>query len=140
MDFLTWSPHLTWLLFLAPLPGGGGSSRHIGPATDKLEQHSGTPHVLIALITHMGKGGGTGGDAHRLTPQNTVPLPKAEFDPLNREKMTFSKAAPSLFHQKCKKNCKFSYFFHFLKYFFLCHVLRSPEENFSFYPLPIPIP
>ncbi len=35
---------------------------------------------------HMGKGRGTGGDAHGLTPQNTVPLPKAKFDPANREK------------------------------------------------------
>ncbi len=41
-------------------------------------------------------GGVRGGDAHRLTPQNIVPLPKAKFDPPNREKLKFSVATPSL--------------------------------------------
>ncbi len=42
------------------------------------------------------RGGVRGGDAHRLTPQNIVPLPKAKFDPPNREKLKISVATPSL--------------------------------------------
>ncbi len=50
------------------------------------------------------RGGGRGGDAHRLTPQNLVPLPEAKIDPPNREKMTFYRASPSLTYKKYEKN------------------------------------
>ncbi len=33
------------------------------------------------MHSHMGKGRGTGVDAHRLTPQNLVPLPDAKIGP-----------------------------------------------------------
>ncbi len=36
--------------------------------------------VKYPLVTH-GQGEGYGGDAHRLTSQNTVPLAKAKFNP-----------------------------------------------------------
>ena len=74
------------------------------------------------------------GDAHRLTPQNTVPLPMAKFDPPNREKMKLSKATPSLFPQKQKKNGEILNPFCFFKDFFPKPIVA--EENFAFYPLP----
>ncbi len=49
------------------------------------------------------RGGVRGGDAHRLTPQNTVPLPETKFDPLISEKIIFSMAIPSLSHKKRRK-------------------------------------
>ncbi len=48
----------------------------------------------------MSKGRGTAGDAHRLTPQNIAPNPKAKFDLPNREEEKNSLAAPSLIHKK----------------------------------------
>ncbi len=50
-----------------------------------------------------GRGGGRGGDSHRLTPQNTVPLPKAIFDPPNRVKGKIFRASPSLRLKKSRK-------------------------------------
>ncbi len=47
-----------------------------------------------------GQGEGEGGDSHRLTLQNTVPLPKAIFDPPNSGERKFSRAPPSLMQQK----------------------------------------
>ncbi len=79
----------------------------------------------------MGKGGG---DAHRLTPQNLVPLPEAKIDPPNREKMTFSRASPSLTHKKYKKKRQFLNNFHFLKNF--CSKMAVAQEIFSLIPLP----
>ncbi len=84
--------------------------------------------------THgQGEGYG-GGDAHGLTPQNTVPLPKAKFDPPNREKMKIFVATPSLFHKTRRKITIFFTFLNFGKKFFF-EVLAA-EENISFYPLP----
>ena len=48
-------------------------------------------------------GGREGGDSHRLTPQNTVSLPKAIFDPPNRAKRKFFRATPSLRLKKSRK-------------------------------------
>ncbi len=87
---------------------------------------------------HMGKGRGTGGDAHRLTPQNIVPLPIAKFDPLNREKLKFSVATPSLSPKNRINIGRFFCFFHVLKRIFLLTV-SFRHENFLFTPsLPIP--
>ena len=47
-----------------------------------------------------GQGGEGGGDSHRLTLQNTVPLSEAIFDPPNSGKRKFSRAAPFLMQQK----------------------------------------
>ncbi len=66
------------------------------------------------MVTHgQGEGYG-GGDAHRLTPKNTVPLLETKFDPLNREKMKFSMATPPVL-QKPEKNINILYFFPFHK-------------------------
>ncbi len=82
----------------------------------------------------MGKGRGTGGDAHKLTPSNTVPLPKAKFEPPNTEKIKLKEATPSLFPQKHKKNGKILYFFVFSIIFFQNRLLWT--IFFAFYPLP----
>ncbi len=61
-------------------------------------KHGSQPH---------GQGGGDGGYAHRLTPQNLVLLPEAKIDPPNREKMTFSRASPSLTLKNIRKTQSF---------------------------------
>ncbi len=85
----------------------------------------------------MGKGRGTGGDAHRLTPQNTVPLPMAKFDLPNREQMKLSKATPSLFPQKQKKNGKILSPYCFLNIFFQNQLLL---KKILLLPPPYPYP
>ncbi len=78
--------------------------------------------------TTHGQGEGYGGDAHRLTPQKTVPLPETKFDPLNKEKNIFSMATPSLSH-KNRRRIE-SFFFTFLIFVLVV------EEKKTFYPLP----
>ncbi len=65
------------------------------------------------------RGGVRGEVAHRLTHQNTVPLPKTKFNPHNREKMEISRAPPSLFVKKLRKLACFPTFLSFWKVFFL---------------------
>ena len=82
----------------------------------------------------MGKGvRGREGGAHRLTPQNTVPLPKAKFDP-PIGKIEIFQGYPLPVSLKNKKNGQFSYFFHFFKEFFAKQLVAGKKN--SFYPLP----
>ncbi len=53
-------------------------------------------HMGLGSKHRWARGGWEGGDSHRLTPQNTVPLPKAIFDPPNRAEGKSFRATPSL--------------------------------------------
>ncbi len=105
------------------------------------------PFQLLAFCTLLlntnigGQGEGEGGDSHRLTPQNIVPLPKTIFDPPNSRGRKFSRAPPSQMQQKhqpfwgflrekrkkVKKNCSFQFLW------------KKIEKNF-FLPISFPCP
>ncbi len=59
-------------------------------------------------------GGVRGEVAHRLTHQNTVPIPKIKFNPHHKEK----RAPPFLFEKKTEKICLFLYCFQVLEGYF----------------------
>ena len=85
---------------------------------------------------HTGARGGVGGgDAHRLTPQNIVPLPEAKFDP---RKIKIFRGYPLPDTQKQDKYQEIFCFFHVLKGIFLLTVSHR-HKNFLFTSsLPIP--
>ena len=92
-------------------------------------------HLWVEATHGQGEGYG-GGDAHRLTPQNTVPLPRAKFNHPNREKMKISKASPSLFHGKPGKFASFSIFFSYWG----GRIKKNACPERSFFPPPYPYP
>ncbi len=98
----------------APSEDYGNDSRVEALWAMKAMEHA-EVYFNVSCIYTWARGGVRGVDAHRLTPKNIVPLPKAKFDPLNREKMRFSIAHPSLLHQKHEKKVGHSIFSHFWK-------------------------
>ncbi len=92
--------------------------------------------VFVYIYNHTwSRGGVLGGDAHRLTPQNIVPFPKAKFEPPNREKFS---VATLFLSPKYRINIG-RFFFHVLKGIFL-PIVSCRHKKFLCAPsLPIPL-
>ncbi len=109
--------------------GDGGSSERMGG------QELGTAWqvmvVVVVLTQTWARGGVREGDAHRLTPQNLVPLPEAKMDPPMEQKKI--QGYPSHFRQR---TACFYTFFHFWNDFFSRNRHRQKKNVF----LPPPCP
>ncbi len=62
--------------------------------SSRLRSHEKSPLAPFSLPPIGGQGEGEGGDFHRVTLQNTVPLPKAIFDPPIPEEENFPGIPP----------------------------------------------